>query len=865
MPASPVRRAATTLLSLLLLALLPAAAAAAPISVTKTGPQLTLTGGADAESVTLSGFTSGATHSFTFDSAATFTTALADCTLSLGDTRIVCTNLTDSGMQAFLGGGSDVFSVTATGPLHVAVFGQGGHDDLTGGPSSDFLFGGADDDVVDGGAGDDELDGYVGAGNPTDGTDSFDILIGGPGADKMYDSSGSAGDRVQYSGDSPARTSGVTVTFDGQPNDGDAGTYDVAANPVDGRDNVGAGIDWINGTSGNDTITGNSQNNILSGNGGDDTLTGGDGHDDLFGGSGNDTLNARDSDDDTADFTVDCGSAFGGDPGDVANVDRADPAPVNCATVNRFAPSSGTTPAPPTTTTTPPPTTTPVGPPPPAGQIGTQQAGAAVKQTSTKDVSRMPRLTGQRIDRARDQLLRAGIQPDIDVREVASPRKGIAIGTVVNQSPRAGTRLTSDASRPVRVRLDVVEGPKGKGGSCPGAAELKDLKGTDYDYVDQLLKARGCKKIAVILKESQSASEPTATNFKTTGGTTTVTVAVPAQEKRNDLFLVVREGAPYRSDLQSFGLDWKLPDKNGVLGVQVLDRAGRLVRNAEVTFDQSGVGASPSTVKFTTDAKGEIGADGAGYRATRNGVIKLLAKAVGKDGKTLWGSAQIAVAGHGQTEWSTTLGRRFLNTTCRVGNRSSETGGGCVTHWLGGQDVADENYGGRVRRGPDIPADSAAYDRYAQMLRAILTFDGGALQLLASPTVLPVNRIRTLVTDTRYGWQPAQLVVDGSNPLSVAPALPQRPKGKLWALKGARQVEYYDEQVGLGSAGLFVAAKNGSWSMLGGLGRDAGNPKHVVDAKKATVITFPDGTSVLSEGDTPPAAGASGAVATYDA
>jgi len=222
------------------------------------------------------------------------------------------------------------------------------------------------------------------------------------------------------------------------------------------------------------------------------------------------------------------------------------------------------------------------------------------------------------------------------------------------------------------------------------------------------------------------------------------------------------------------------------------------------------------------------------------------------------------VSGRGQNEWSTTLGRRFLNTTCRVGFRSSETGGGCVTHWLGGQEVEDANYGGRVRRGPDIPGDSGAYNGHASMLLSILTFDNPALQLLRSPTVLPVNKIRTLVNDTRYQWQPAQLVVDGASPMSKSPALPGRPKGKLWALKGAKQVEYFDEQVGLGSAGLFVAAKDGSWAMFGGLGRDAGNAKHVVDAKKATVVTFPDGTSVLSEGDTPASAGASGAVATYD-
>ena len=477
----------------------------------------------------------------------------------------------------------------------------------------------------------------------------------------------------------------------------------------------------------------------------------------------------------------------------------------------------------------------------------------------------MPRLVGVRVDRARDTLRRLQVIADIDVREVAAPRKGLSIGTIVSQSPRAGTRVTSDASRPARVRLYVVEGPKGKGGTCPGAAELAALKGTDYDLVDDLLKARDCKKIAVVLKESSSVKEPEVSSFKKKSGTTTVTVAVPSNDTRQDLFAIVREGS-LETTFQGFDLDWTLPaGQQSGLGIQVIDRAGRLVANADVTIDLSGVGR-PS-LRHRTNANGQVGIGGASgitVQTVKAGVIRILIQAKGRDEQSLWGSAQIRVGDRGTGEWSSSAGRRFQAGTCRVGQRNSATGGGCVQHWLGSQDFYDEQYGASVRRGPEVPAaDAARYQALVGDLRDALSFDGGVKRLLEASSTSAVNRLRTLEMGGRWTWTPGQLALDANGPVRGGRGPAFATGAVLFGVRGSQIREYSGQMVAAGQGSVLVASKLGAWALKGGSGRTVGGAVDSVDASKAIVVRFRDGTGVLSTGDTPPSASANGAVALY--
>lgn len=146
--------------------------------------------------------------------------------------------------------------------------GGAGHDDLAGGPGSDRLSGGHGNDAVRGGDGDDDLD-Y----SPEYELDGSDLVEGGTGSDAFG-----------YFG----RTISVSVSLDGQANDGQAGE----------NDNVGADIEGVDGSDSADVLTGSAGPDGLAGRGGDDQIAGLAGSDLIYGDSGNDSIDGGDGDDD---------------------------------------------------------------------------------------------------------------------------------------------------------------------------------------------------------------------------------------------------------------------------------------------------------------------------------------------------------------------------------------------------------------------------------------------------------------------------------------------------------------------------------------------------------------------------------------
>jgi putative intracellular protease/amidase len=113
-----------------------------------------------------------------------------------------------AGGRVMAQGGAGDDQIYAT-DLHtpVTIFGQGGHDQMTGGTENDILdggdgndklWGGPGNDKIQGGAGDDCLNGWTGndmllggAGNDyLDGADGIDFLIGGLGSDGLRGSGG---------------------------------------------------------------------------------------------------------------------------------------------------------------------------------------------------------------------------------------------------------------------------------------------------------------------------------------------------------------------------------------------------------------------------------------------------------------------------------------------------------------------------------------------------------------------------------------------------------------------------------------------------------------------------------------------------
>ena len=245
------------------------------------------------------------------------------------------------GITVFLGDGNDTsrFKNVKGGRVGGFADGEEGDDTLTASPRGSFLAGGPGEDVLQGGDGDDSLEGGTGT----------DVMRGGEGRDAArYPSRGDA-------------TPPITVTLDGQANDGEAGENDAVGADVEdveggttvtGNDgaNTLSGGDLVRGLDGDDRLfgsgtlvagDGNDTGTVgaggrLDGGFGNDRLTGdSEGMSEVHGGPGNDTLDLVDEGCDGVECSVasspdtfDCG------PGtDVAYVDPGDTAPPDCEIV----------------------------------------------------------------------------------------------------------------------------------------------------------------------------------------------------------------------------------------------------------------------------------------------------------------------------------------------------------------------------------------------------------------------------------------------------------------------------------------------------------------------------------------------------
>jgi protocatechuate 3,4-dioxygenase beta subunit len=169
------------------------------------------------------------------------------------------------------------------------IIGTIGNDRLLGTRFADVICGLGGNDTVDGGGGNDTVDGNDGDDTLT-GSTGNDALIGGTGTDT-----------ASYA----ERTTPVTVTLDGRPNDGVPGESDTVGTDVEGvtggsgNDTItgGNGHDRINGGPGNDTVDGGPANDTITGGTGNDGVRGGTGNDGLHGNGGDDTLTGDDGDD----------------------------------------------------------------------------------------------------------------------------------------------------------------------------------------------------------------------------------------------------------------------------------------------------------------------------------------------------------------------------------------------------------------------------------------------------------------------------------------------------------------------------------------------------------------------------------------
>ena len=170
-------------------------------------------------------------------------------------------------------------------------FGSNGNDTLNGGPERDRLLGGDGDDGLFGGGEGDSLDGGEDAdtvrGQGGDG-DSVDPGSSEDGADFL---SGGAGifDDISYRN----RDIGVSITMNGQPDDGES----CPGAGCEG-DNVAGDFERIDGTEGDDVITSGARPEVIFAGEGNDVVNSGSGSDEVFADEGNDRISGGPGDDD---------------------------------------------------------------------------------------------------------------------------------------------------------------------------------------------------------------------------------------------------------------------------------------------------------------------------------------------------------------------------------------------------------------------------------------------------------------------------------------------------------------------------------------------------------------------------------------
>lgn len=232
------------------------------------------------------------------DSVTTAHSAMGDCfltyTINLGEgtnSNDMNTGCADPGATATINSGSGDDNLRGGSASTAVTINSGGGADtvngmdgptvIHGGEGNDGVFGGAGNDQVFGEGGDDRLRGHGGndiedggAGNDDIGFSPGITHDSDPGADTQIGGPGT--DRLRLSG----HAGGMTISIDGQANDGTPGE----------GDNIGSDIEKIEGTTGNDFFTGSAGPDNFEGDSGDDEIHGAGGADDLYGGGGDDKM-----------------------------------------------------------------------------------------------------------------------------------------------------------------------------------------------------------------------------------------------------------------------------------------------------------------------------------------------------------------------------------------------------------------------------------------------------------------------------------------------------------------------------------------------------------------------------------------------
>jgi hypothetical protein len=278
----------------------------------------------------------------------------------------------------------------------------------------------------------------------------------------------------------------------------------------------------------------------------------------------------------------------------------------------------------------------------------------------------MPNVVTLRVDKARERILAAVGHADFDVTEVnvAKPPKGVGFGDVMTQKPQAGSPLTAGFRTMPKVGLEVYAGPRPTGSKDCLDKLVKDVKGMELAAAGDVLKKAGCR-VLYDFKLGNGDKEVVTKVTPRQKDVVELQALLPASAPKQNLFLNVRENpnqlsfdAPRPQDnYPGFNL-LSNSDQSNCMTIQVVDRAGRLVKGAQVRIDTSDVGAPKDPNVRPTDAKGETPVCALLPKAGRLDIVTWV---VGQNDLALYGGHSFNVVNGDKmkdgTLWYTSSGR----------------------------------------------------------------------------------------------------------------------------------------------------------------------------------------------------------------
>jgi hypothetical protein len=487
----------------------------------------------------------------------------------------------------------------------------------------------------------------------------------------------------------------------------------------------------------------------------------------------------------------------------------------------------------------------PPGTPVPVG--GTPPPFVVARTIDTAGRRAVPNVIGRSLDDAQAKLVRAVQYVDLrSVREIrdadrlpARPGGGRwRVGDVLEQTPAAGTRLTTSTSAQAAVTLRFWAGEKGDRGRC---SELRStLRKDDLATATTVLRAAGCGSSPDLeLVPAKRVAEPTVRQIAKDGD---ITVAVPTDPAKLDLVSWRGTGILGSTDLGPLAGDFSLTaGQANTIGITLRDRAGRRVKGARIKVDLHETGGMD--VSRSTDGSGAFAAT---VKPLKAGTIHVMSEFADAKGEKIYGYAAFDVRNRNERTLVTAVGNTFT--------RNDRTGRYELTRRAGSRSAAAEPTGSGSSESPsERVATTRAIDLngFFEAVASCLRGFGGTFAALPGAAREQVQRATSSMGISVFSLWRGPDAGRTPSPVSV-----RATTSGVWLLQpngvvssgGANVISAGGGNVVSAGGANVVSAGGANVVSAGGLNLLSDNGLGVISAGGGNLVRLPDGSRVVSGG-----------------